>query len=198
MWRHFWSDWSVTLGETDRLQALYIPYGGVHFLVNRTQCATSVFAADTRGDVRGVPFFRETIGMGGRRLRLIDLHALLAELFHVTPTEKAQLALLLPLTRLSDRTRRALRDDIASGDDIASREGAPPGGDDLDTDQVALRVSSETVMRSIDPAELRLNGRAMRAHLEPHGVVALHLEAGSFGFLIDLDPILYRAARGES
>jgi hypothetical protein len=186
----------VILGETDRLQALYIPYDGVHFLVNRSQCATSVFAADTRGDETAPPYFRETIGLGVTRLRLIDLHALLADLFHVVPTEKAQLALLLPLRRLSEGTRRAIE-----GHAVAAGAGAvgsaPDTTSDLETDQVALRVSSETVMRSIDPAELRLNGRTMRSHLEPHGVVALHPEEGSFGYLIDLDPILLRAAGGE-
>ena len=157
------------------LHALRVPLERVHVLVNREQCATSVYAADVEESLHGPRYFRETIRLSGLDLRLFDLQTFLCDTFHTDSVGAAQLVLILPLERLSTRTRELLL--------------AGPL-QEVDRDQLALRVSSETAMRSLTISQLRPLSVTMRDHLVARGVIAVHPEPDSFGFVLDLDPLL--------
>lgn len=168
------------MSDPDILHALNIPYATVHFLVNRTQCEASVFAADVGERGSGFGWFHETLTVDGELLCFFDLHGYLTSRFRVKSSEKAQLGLILSLGRLEAETQEVLHAVF---------------GEDFDRKRIALRVSSETAMRSIHLGELEPLGITMRSYLNARGVLAVHPEEDSMGFLIDLDRILYLSAR---
>jgi hypothetical protein len=163
------------LNDPDLLHALRVPFHRLHVLVNREQCATSVYAADVEASPHGPLYYRETIRLSGNRLRLFDFQSYLCDTFRAGSAGPAQLVLILPLERLSPRTRNLLR--------------AGPL-QEVEPDQLALRVSSETAMRSLSLSQLRPLGITMRDYLVARGVIAVHPEPDSFGFVLDLDPLL--------
>lgn len=121
--------------------------------------------------------------MSGFTLCLFDLQGYLKETFRLTSTAPSQLVLILPLERISPETAAILRE-------------GPLRTVDVDQDQLALRVSSETAMRSLHISQLRALGVTMRSHLANHGLIAVHPEERSFGFLLDLDAVLRLALGG--
>lgn len=163
------------MNDHDLLNALYVPFDRVHILINRTQCATSVFAAEIAPIEGGARYYREAIRIGGFTLGILDLQSYLRDTFHLATAVPAQLILIVPLDRLSPETRRALM-------------AGPLAG--VDQEQLAMRISSDTAMRSFAIAELRPLGKTMRDHLVARGLVAAHPEEHSFGFLIDLDRLI--------
>jgi hypothetical protein len=169
------SGWSAILNDPDVLLALRVPFERMHILVNREQCATSVYAADVEVSAHGPAYYRETIRLSGRHLRLFDFQSYLCDTFRAGCAGPAQLVLILPLARLSARTRDLLH--------------AGPL-QEVERDRLALRVSSETAMRSLTISQLRPLGVTMRDYLVARGVIAVHPEPDSFGFVLDLDPLL--------
>lgn len=163
------------MSDHDLLHALYVPFDRIHILINRTQCATSVFAAEISPIEGGAPYYRESIGIGGFTLGVFDLQRYLCDTFRLATTVPAQLILIMPLDRLSEETRKAL---------------VTGPLEELDREQLAMRISSDTAMRSFEIAELRPLGITMRDHLVARGLVAAHPEEQSFGFLIDLDQLI--------
>jgi hypothetical protein len=164
------------LSDHDLLHALYVPFDRAHILINRTQCRTSVFAADVRASATEQTYYTQAITIGGIELAIFDLHTYLCETFHLQSPAAAQLVLIMPLARLSQNTRSALIEGPLSA---------------TDHEQVALRVSSETAMHSVHLNELRPLGVTMRKHLVAHGIVAAHPEQHSFGLLVDVDRLLH-------
>lgn len=171
------------MSDHELLHALYVPFDRVHILINRTQCQTSVFAADVRQSASKHAYYDQIITIGGNELAIFDLHTYLCDTFHLQSPAAAQLVLIMPLERLSERTRTAL----VNGPLCSA-----------DHEQVALRVSSETAMHSVRLSELRPLGITMRRHLVAHGMVAAHPEQDSFGFLIDVDRLLGLSLRSAA
>lgn len=171
------------MSDRDLLHALRVPFEETHILINRTQCATSVYAADVEERSERPPFYREVIHLSGFTLSLFDLQSYLKSTFRLASPTPARLVLILPLDRIHEETAEMLRNGPLH---------------DVERDQLAIRVSSETEMRSIEISQLRPLGVTMRRRLVEHGVVAVHPEERSFGFLIDLDAVVRLSLRGAA
>lgn len=184
------------MDDQSTLPALHIPYARVHFLVNRLQAEASVFAAESgrptdsvgfapADDHRpaapdGVGYFGETITVGDQTFPLMDFDRYVRDLFHLSPIGKAQLAVVVPAGRISDATRRALLEGPLSGLEEL------PG--------IAVRVASDTSMQSVPISHLAPHCITVRNHLVARGVLAVHPQGESFGFLVDVDPFIQAAA----
>lgn len=197
------------MADSAVLRALYIPMTPVHFLVNRDQCETSVFADSVAPRETATPYCREVLEVAGSPVPFLDLNRLLADLFLVSPAPKAQLALILPLERLSDSARQLMRILLYGSDHeeagrgpAGAAVGAGPGDQrgetSASTERVALRVNSETFMEAVPIPQLRRNGITMRSYLAQRGVIAVHPGTRSFGFLVDLDGVFRAALGGRS
>jgi hypothetical protein len=184
------------LDDQSTLPVLHIPYARVHFLVNRLQAEASVFAAEggrpaesagSASSDDGSPpaadsagYFGETITVGDQTFPLMDFDRYVCDLFHLSPIGKAQLAVVVPVGRISDATRRALLEGPLAG------LGELPG--------IAIRVASDTAMQSVPISHLAPHCITVRNHLVARGVLAVHPEGDSFGFLVDVDPFIQAAA----
>jgi len=168
------------LSEADSLRAILLRYEGVHFLLNREQCGSSRFVAESPKRSSGNPYLREVLRSGEVRTLLFDLDLFLVDTFRLRPGGAAQLALMVGLGSLGEGSRTML------GKTVFPRVGSLP----LDRGSIAFRVPSNAVTRSLGLGELEPNGMAIRKPLLRRGIVALHLMEGSMGFLLDLDRLV--------
>jgi hypothetical protein len=168
------------LSESEELRALFVQYDGVHFLLNRAQCASSLYASDVQRVNSRHRYLRELLCVGGERLLFFDLHLFLRETFRVRSEAGAQLALIASLGGFEEPTRELFARGIFPGLERLA----------LDTGRVAFRVPSNTVMKSLQLGELAPHNGSIREHLIAKGIIALHPMDGSMGYLLDLDGLL--------
>ena len=166
------------MSEAETLRALYLPYDRVHFLLNRTQCSSSLFVSGTRAESSSYRYLRESLEVDGTRLHLFDLDLFLREVFRLPSGGKAQLAVVAELSGYAVATRELFEDGI-----IPRLEASVPS-------RVAFRLPSSTVMSSLSPVDLLAHNLSLRNLLVRHGFLALHPFADSMGFLVDLDRLI--------
>lgn len=164
----------------EELRVLYVPYGRVHFLVNRGQCASSLYASEALALPSKHRYLGEVLRVEGNRLLFFDLDAFWRDSFRVSRDSGAELALVSDLSSFGARTRG-----------IFAKVVFPRlQGFDLDMERIAFRIPSSTVMRNLDLGELAPHNGALRGRLEGKGIIALHPAPDSMGFLVDLDSLL--------
>ncbi len=172
----------------DALYTLYFGFGRTHFLINRSQAPASVYAEHPELWDSGYPYFEDKLGMdGGREIPLFDLHGYLTNLFRLEGDSQALLILLVPLRIFDGSSAAQLREGP-----LKNESGA--GNPDF---QLGIRVSSETVIRSIPLAELAPHSRLLRRRLKEAGLLAVHPREESMGHLVDLGRAAAAAARED-
>jgi hypothetical protein len=180
------------LSESDELRALFVQYDRVHFLLNRTECASSLFASDVLKLRSRHRYLCELLCVGDSRLLFFDLHLFLREAFRARSDAGAQLALIGEVGGFEEPTRELLERGVFPRLERLA----------LDTERVAFRVPSNTVMRSLPLDDLAPHNGSIRGPLIARGVLAVHPTDGSMGFLLDLDRLirskLLFAAKAES
>ena len=130
--------------STEELRVLFVQYDRVYFLLNRTQCASSLFASDVEKVGSRHRYLRELLRVGGERLLLFDLHLFLCEAFHARSGSLAQLAVIGELAGFESRTHELFRRSVFPRLERLA----------LDTGRIAFRIPSNTVMRSLRPEDL--------------------------------------------
>jgi hypothetical protein len=168
------------LSESDELRVLFLQYDRVHFLLDRSQCASSLFASEVQRVLSRHRYLRELLRVGDERLLFFDLQLFLRETFHARSGAGAQLAIIGELAGFESSTRELFR-----------RSVFPPLERlELDTGRIAFRIPSDTVMRSLRPEDLAPHNVSIRGPLEARGLLALHPTEHSMGFLLDLDRLV--------
>ncbi len=169
-------DWSVILTDNaaNVVKVLMLPYIPAQFLINRSQCSSSIFINDSRPRSDISLWLREDLVSGDLSLPLFDLDRFLSACFHVKSPGAAHLALI--------RTWDSFAPDVQ----VRFLERGLEDGSPL-----AFRVSSGTVMADMTAEEFSLSPAVVQAHLCRKGITALALphEEG-MRYLIDLDILL--------
>ncbi|HUW42387.1 MAG TPA: hypothetical protein VMV90_15375 [Rectinemataceae bacterium] len=165
------------MSESEELRVLFVQYDRVHFLLNRTQCASSLFASEVQEVGSRHRYLHELLRVGGRRLLFFDLQLFLRETFRARGSAGAQLAVIGELSGFERRTRELFRSSVFPR----------LGRLELDTERIAFRIPSNTVMKSLKPDELEPHNLSIRRPLAARGVLAVHPTEESMGFLLDLD-----------
>lgn len=168
------------MSESEDPRFLFARYDRVHFLLNREQCAASAFAAEVLRLRSRRPFLRELLCVGGSRLLFFDLHLFLCETFRTRSGSGARLALICELSGFGPATRELFRTSVFPA----------LGSLGVDDGRVALRVPSDTVLRTLRIESLAPHNRSVERPLLARGILALHPEEDSLGFLLDLDGLL--------
>ena len=162
------------------LRALFIPYGRVHVLLNRAQCTASLFASDVYPLRSQRPYLRELIDIGADRVLFFDLHRFFCDTFSLQTSIGAQLAVVTDTQVLEPDTRAWLSRAVCGR---LQRLGVAD-------DRLAFRIPSSTAMRTLQLHELAPHSRVLRPALASRGLLAVHPEAESMGFLIDIDRLI--------
>ncbi len=165
---------------SDELRVLYIPYQNVHFLLNRSQCSSSLFTADLQALKSPFFYLNELIPVDGISVLLFDLHKFCQDFFQAKTDTGAELSIIVHLDQLVPETRNWLKKKVFSQLKKLS----------VDTDHIAFRLPSNTAMHELDPDLLRPHGKSVRDHLIQRGVIAAHPEKTSMGFFLDIDYLL--------
>lgn len=159
---------------------LYASYGRVHFLLNSEQCSTSLYAGEILPFRSRHPYLGESLGTDEGPVLFFDLNRFLCEVFRVQQSAGAQLALVGRLDRFSPTTAHWLERKV-----FPQMKRLEPL-----TDRVAFRLPSSTRIVEIAAEELLPHPQALSTHLSGLGVLAVHLDAESCGFLLDLDRLV--------
>ncbi len=162
------------------LRVLCSRYGTVHFLLNRSQCSTSMFASGVQEFRSRHRYMKELLPVGEAMVLLLDLHRFWCDTFHVTTDSGTELAVIAAEEVFSEATRRWLRQKFFPQLSIAN----------LSCDRLAFRIPSDTVMLSLRPDQLSLHDRRLEQILNRRGILALHLSEDSLGYLIDIEALL--------
>lgn len=162
------------------LRALCSQYRGVHFLLNRSQCTSSLFASDVQVMRSRHRYMRETIMTEEGALLFFDLHRFWSDTFRVATDSGAELALVVRINIFSEATRTWLSEKLFPQ---LSRFVTC-------TDRMAFRIPSNTTMIALNVADLTRHDRRLQSLLVQRGIPALHPTDDSLGYLCDLEQLL--------
>lgn len=169
--------------EPDRrreIKLLRCDYQHVHFLLNRAQCSASLFASDIHEIRSRHRYMRETIAVEEDTLLFFDLHRFWSETFQVSTASGVDLALVARLDVFSDQTQRWLREKFFP--QLSALNVSPH--------RIAFRIPSDTTMQTLQPGDLSAHNRLFQSYLARRGIMAVHVEDRSLGFLCDLEHFL--------
>jgi hypothetical protein len=162
------------------LQVLCSPYKQAHFLLNRTQCSSSLFASDVTPIRTRHRYMGETILSDECRVLLFDLNRFWSDTFRVSTTSSADLAMVTRVELLSQSTRQWMETRFFP--QITRLR--------VCTDRIAFRIPSNTTILTLAPTELARHDRILQKPLVRRGIMAVHPTDHSLGFFFDLEQLL--------
>jgi hypothetical protein len=169
------------LNDDLRVKVLTIPYSNLDLLINRDQCSTSVYIAETLPRETSCPYLREGLKIKDFIVPLFDLDLFFRNLFKVEPEGQAHLALIRDKKTLPS----FVQDQISFWEDLFYRE------EDRRGDKIAFRVASATVMTEVLLTDLRLQPAVLSDVMEDQGILAVSFRSISkLTCLVDLDILL--------
>lgn len=181
-----WNGWSGILsgkpGE-ERLHVLLLPHTPASIMINRHQCSSSIYIADTReiGAGQERPWLSEILISGDMELPLFDFDRFLHHTFGLSDQSPARLALVRTLDSFPEPVREKCREYGLA-----------------DYGALAFRVSSSTKMIDLSPGEFQLPPRVLAPYLALQGIPALALpDSEHLRFLIDFDTLFELAILEE-
>ena len=172
------------------IKVLTIPYSEVEFQINREQCSTSIYIAETEKRKTCCLYLQEGLMLREKIIPLYNLDLLFQNLFKAEPAGEAHLALI--------RDKRTLSREIKEM--VDKLEDNFYGDDELRSEMMAFRIASATIMTDVALSEFRLQPATLAASLEMQGVLAVSFPAGGrMRYMVDLDILFEKnilAARG--
>jgi len=169
------------LSDDTRIKVLTIPYSTLDLLINRDQCSTSVYIAETLSRETSCPYLQEALKIQDLMVPLFDLDQFFRNLFQVEPEGQAHLALIRDKNMLSP----SLLNLVSHWEDSFYNEG------DCRGDRIAFRVASATVMTELPLADLRLQPSVLSDAMENRGILAVSFHSKpKLTCLVDLDILL--------
>ena len=167
-------------GPGEQLQALWVPYPRVHFLVNRSQVRVSLYASEVVRVNTRHSYFYELILVEDEILLFLDLHKFLIQTFGLEETTRAQLAVISACEDLSAQTQAYLGKVIFPK--LAAFE--------VSVQRIGFRLPSNTSMQTLVAGDFEPHPGALATVLPKRGLIATHPTEDSMGFLLDLDYLL--------
>lgn len=169
--------------ESDRqgeLRVLCSQYKRVHFLLNRTQCSSSLFASEVEPIRSRHLYMKELIMTDEGGILFFDLHRFWSDVFRVSTDSGAELALVVRVNLFSESMQRWLENKFFPQ---ISRITTC-------TDRMAFRIPSNTTMLALEAADLARHDTRLHPLLVRRGILAVHPTEGSLGYFCDLERLL--------
>ncbi len=171
-------DWRGILSAENIIKVLTIPHSKVEFQINREQCTTSVYIAETEERKTSCMFLQEGLRLKEKIIPLFNLDLFFQNFFQAQPSGEAHLALIRDKKNLSSEILEIL--DTLEDNFYLEEE--------VRQDMIAFRVASATIMTDVMLTELCLQPAVLAAHLEKQGVLAVSFPAGGrMRYMVDLD-----------
>ncbi len=170
----------MNASETGLVKVLLANYGDIDFLINRSQCSSSIFASGFTPIKSKHRYLSRLIEVDNDLCLLFDLDLYLTETFHLTPTGTAQLAVIVDLKFFSNPTVRFLRQHVL-----------PQLGQwEPDKDRVAFLISSNTSVQELKINDFSPHPPVLQKHLMKKGLVTTGFCDTRIRFLIDLEKLI--------
>lgn len=170
------------MSESDRglLNVLVANYGNVEFLINRSQCSSSIFASGFTPIPSKHRYLDRLLEVDGDLYLLFDLDQYLRDTFRLNTAGTAQLAVLVDMTTFQPATAAFLQQKL-----LPQLEKWGP-----DQDRVAFLISSNTAVQEIEFSLLASHPPVLRQHLIRKGVATGGFRDDRILFLIDLEKLI--------
>lgn len=170
------------MSESDRglLNVLVANYGNVEFLINRTQCSSSIFASEFTSIPSKHRYLDRLLKVNGDLCLLFNLDLYLIDTFRLNTAETAQLAVLVDMATFLPATTDFLQRKL-----LPQLEQWGP-----DRERVAFLISSNTAVQEIEFSLLASHPPVLRQHLIRKGVAAGGFRDDRILFLIDLEKLI--------
>lgn len=151
--------------------------GNSGFVINRSQITASFYidSMDTEDDATSC--CSGTVTYGNEAMKLFNLMEYLAQTFHINTEEEANLAVVVSLSEISQKTADSVRSDISDNS--------------LLQDYLALRIANQSSIESLPLNSLRLLPDSLREHMKIRGLLGIRFtEESGIHYFVDLDTLL--------
>lgn len=156
---------------------LSVDYGTIGFLINKAQFYSSCYLENEMKANSPIPYLNRIFEYREEKILVFDMHEALRQLFSIEEGGKAELLVIVELTKFSDSVRSVFGR-IRGGKDNISRE------------LIGLRIKSDARMASFDIDKLQLLPFSVREFLNRYGILACSFPGeGKIRYLIEVDNI---------
>jgi hypothetical protein len=156
---------------------LSVEYGRTGFLINKAQFYSSCYLEKGTKVNSPIPYLNGIFSYGDEKILVFDIHEALRQLFSIEAGGKAELLLIVELSKFSDSVRN-----------IFTRMKG--GKKTLSRDLIGLRIKSDARMTAVDIENLRLLPSSVRGFLNRYGILACTFSKESgIHYLIEVDKI---------
>ncbi len=166
--------------ERDEVRVIRADYGRLDILINRAQCSSSVYIADTQPIDTGRPYLQNLIEVDGEPCLLFDLHRYVADSFQVKGETAARLALLCELSLFSGEGQTFLREQCFPP--LAQWEPSER--------RIAFLFASNASVQAMTVFALAAQPRCIRSHLLDEGIIAAGFDEKKILFLLDVERLI--------
>lgn len=162
---------------------LLIEHSKIDFLISRSQVFASIFLYSPQKIESNLRYLSYIIEYKNQKLLLLELSKYLEEAFNIESKDSSNLVLIIQINVFSESNRDIVKNLYKN---ICSYLG-----NDITSDYVALRVSSNIGIKNVSTNELEDIPLCIRKFESLNGVVALRfIEGSKIQYLIDIENII--------